>query len=167
MLGNRYSHLIERHSKELADGLVRKLQTSERTEAYRAIPAPELEHALHEIYRNLGEWLQRKTELDVHERYASLGRRRAEQGIPLPQVIWALIISKEHLWTFLQREALADTAVQLVSELSFILALEQFFDRAMYFTIAGYSEHGSVKHSSSGELRRTGTGPFLSMPGHP
>jgi len=144
MLGSQYSKLIERHSEELADGLVRKLQTSERTEAYREIHAEELKEAELDIYQHLGEWLESKTEVEVHQRYTELGRRRAQQGTPLAQVVWAMVISKEHLWTFLEREALADTAVQLVSELAFILALEQFFDRAMYFTIAAYSE--SVAH---------------------
>lgn len=139
MLGKYYARLIERHSEELAEGLVRRLQTSDRTEAYRSIPTQELKHALEDIYSHLGDWLDSKTELDVQDRYAELGRRRAEQGIPLPQVIWALIISKEHLWTFLEREALADTAVQLLTEVSFILSLEQFFDRAIYYTVAGYT----------------------------
>ena len=143
MLGTRYSHLIEKHSEALAEGLVRKLQTSERTEAYRAVPPHELKRNLQEVYENLGEWLNNKTELELQQRYSRLGERRATQGVPLPQVIWALIVSKEHLWTFLEREAFADTAVQLVSELTFILTLEQFFDRAIYFTTAAY--HGAKK----------------------
>jgi hypothetical protein len=147
MLGTRYSHLIEKHSEELAEGLVRKLQTSERTEAYRAVPKDELKRALSEVYENLGEWLNNKTELELQQRYSSLGKRRAGQGIPLAQVIWALIVSKEHLWTFLEREAFADTAIQLVSELTFILTLEQFFDRAIYFTTAAYA--GATKEQAA------------------
>jgi RsbT co-antagonist protein rsbRD N-terminal domain len=139
MLGTRYSQLIEKHSEELAEGLVRKLQASERTEAYRAIPKDELKRALSDIYEHLGDWLNNKTEHELQERYSRVGERRAGQGVPLAQVVWALIVSKEHLWTFLEREAFADTAVQLVSELNFILTLEQFFDRAIYFTTAAYT----------------------------
>jgi len=35
--------------------------------------------------------------------------------------------------------------VQLVSELSFILTLEQFFDRAIYFTTAAYTGVGKER----------------------
>jgi hypothetical protein len=139
MLGTRYSHLIEKHSEELAEGLVRKLQTSERTEAYRAVPPDDLKRNLREVYEHLGDWLSNKTETELQARYSQVGTRRAGQGIPLAQVVWALIVSKEHLWMFLEREAYADTAIQLAGELTFILTLEQFFDRAIYFTTAAYT----------------------------
>src|SRR3954471_19267731 len=139
MLGTRYSHLIEKHSEQLAEGLVKKLQTSERTEAYRDIPKDELKRNLQEVYEHLGEWLSNKTELELQQRYSKVGARRAGQGVPLAQVVWALIVSKEHLWMFLEREAYADTAIQLAGELTFILTLEQFFDRAIYFTTAAYT----------------------------
>ena len=139
MLGTRYTHLIEKHSEELAEGLVRKLQTSERTQAYRAVPPDELKRNLGEVYKHLGDWLSNKTELELQERYSLVGARRAGQGVPLAQIVWALILSKEHLWMFLEREAYADTAIQLAGELTFILTLEQFFDRAIYFTTAAYT----------------------------
>jgi hypothetical protein len=145
MLGTRYSHLIERHSEELAEGLVKKLQTSERTEAYRAVPKDELKRNLQDVYEHLGDWLSNKTEVELQERYSRVATRRAGQGFPLAQIVWALILSKEHLWMFLEREAFADTAVQLVSELSFILTLEQFFDRAIYFTTAAYTDAAKEK----------------------
>jgi hypothetical protein len=145
MLGNRYSHLIEKHSSELAAGLVKKLHTSERTQSYRQVPADELQRQVRDLYQNLGEWLNTKTEPEVQKRYSTLGRRRAELGVPVGELIWALILSKEHLWTFLEREAFADTAIQLVSELSFILSLEQFFDRAIYYAIAAYSESAAIQ----------------------
>jgi hypothetical protein len=33
---------------------------------------------------------------------------------------------------------MAEGALELVSELEFVLALEQFFDRAMYYAVMGY-----------------------------
>jgi hypothetical protein len=40
----------------------------------------------------------------------------------------------------MQREAMAEGALELVSELEFVLALEQFFDRALYYAIMGYTQ---------------------------
>jgi hypothetical protein len=47
-------------------------------------------------------------------------------------------MSKEYLWQFLLREAMADQAMQLLSELDFLLLLEQFFDRAIYYGVSAY-----------------------------
>jgi len=60
------------------------------------------------------------------------------QGVPIEQFLWALVLGKEHVWYFLQREEVNDSALQLLSELEFIFSLEQFFDRALYYSTLGY-----------------------------
>ncbi len=139
MLGMRFAKLIERHSEELAEGLVVKLQSANRTEAYRSIPASELQSQLQNLYQNLSLWLTAKPESEIKRRYHELGTRRAEQGVPVEEFTWAVTIAKEHVWHFLQREAMADQAMQLQSELDFVLSLDQFFDRALYYGISAYS----------------------------
>ncbi|HWR35320.1 MAG TPA: hypothetical protein VN622_05560 [Clostridia bacterium] len=138
MPGLRYARLIEKYSDALAIGIVHKLHAAERTDSLRAIPATELEHDVRQLVQHLGDWLDTKTESDVHQRFTRLGARRGQQGVPLEQLVWAMIISKEHLWTFMQGEALADDALELLSELEFVISLEQFFDRAVYYVIVGH-----------------------------
>ncbi len=140
MLGARLVRLIERHSEKLAEGLMRKLRNSDRTTGFRAVPQEELREAAHEIYRNLGDWLLTKTESDIEVRYTQIGSRRAEQGVPLQQFLWAMLLSKEHLWGFLQREGLAEGPVEIFGELELLQLLDQFFDRALYYAVVGY-EH--------------------------
>jgi hypothetical protein len=139
MLGIRFAKLIEHNSEKLAAGLVVKLQESERTRSYREIPSSQLQYQLKDLYQNLSLWLTTKTDSEIQNRYHDLGKRRAEQGVPLQEFAWAVIVAKEHLWVFLQREAMADQAYQLLSELDFLLLLEQFFDRALYYSITAYS----------------------------
>jgi hypothetical protein len=139
MLGMRFAKLIECHSVELAEGLVLKLQSANRTEAYRNIPASELQSQLQNLYRNLSLWLTAKPESEIKRRYQEIGTRRAEQGVPVEEFAWALMIAKEHVWHFLQREAMADQAMQLQSELDFVLSLDQFFDRALYYGIRAFN----------------------------
>ena len=139
MLGIHFAKLIERHSEELAAGLVTHLQTSERTKSYRNIPKQDLQRQLRDLYDNLSLWLTTKTENEIERRYYELGTRRSEDGVPVEEFTWAVILGKEHLWRFLQREAMADQAFQLLSELDFLLLLEQFFDRALYYSIRSYS----------------------------
>ena len=140
MLSIHFARLIENHAAELADGLAHRLYSSERTTAYRNIPIDTLRDQLQDLYENLSIWLTAKTEAEIQERYSAAGRRRARQGIPVGQFSWAVIMSKEYLWQFLLREAMADQALALLTELDFLMLLEQFFDRALYYGVSAYEQ---------------------------
>ncbi len=140
MLGSRLVGLIERHSEELSQGLVKKLCNSSRTTDFVKIPQDELAKGAHEIYSNLSDWLLTKTESDIELRYTAIGTRRASQGVALQQLVWALLLSKEHLWAFLQREAFIEGPVELFGELELLQLLDQFFDRAVYYAVVGYGQ---------------------------
>ena len=51
MLSIHFARLIENHSESLAEGLVRRLQSSERTSSYRSIPTDTLVRQVQEVYR--------------------------------------------------------------------------------------------------------------------
>jgi hypothetical protein len=140
MLALRLVHLIESHSDELADGLIRKLHTSDRMRDLRRVPSAELHARCHEIYRNLSSWLLNKTEADIEQTYTRLGARRAQQGVSLAHLIWAILETKEHLWDFLDREGLHGSAQDVYGELELLRQLDQFFDRAIFFAAEGH-EH--------------------------
>ena len=140
MVGSRLVSLIERHSDELAAGLVKKLCNSTRTAEFRNIPREELAKGAHEIYSNLSDWLLTKTESDIELRYTMIAKRRAAQGVSLEELVLALMMSKEHLWAFLQREGFVTGPVEVFGELELLQLLDQFFDRAVYYAVVGYGE---------------------------
>jgi hypothetical protein len=140
MLALKLLRLIERHSEELARGLTEEIRESERTSDFRKIPPEKLQLAAAEMYHNLGEWLLQKTENDIAERFREIAARRAAEGVDLHQFVWALMISRSHLWQFLQREAFADNIVELYGKLELQQILNQFFDRAVYYAVLGYED---------------------------
>jgi len=152
MFSIRLVKLIEAHSEKLAQGLMHSLQTSPRSsELLRKVPADELKHRAQEIYRNLGDWLVNKTESEVEERYTGIGMRRARQGVPFCDFMWAIILTKEYLWEYLQSEGLLEEPVELLGELDLLRHLERFFDRATYFAAVGYESairHESARHAA-------------------
>lgn len=152
MLGMKLVRLIERHSEVLSRGLAEQIRKSERTSDFRKIPAEDLRLAATEVYRNLGEWLLQKTEVDVAGRFKAIAARRAEEGISLHQFVWALMLTRDHLFQFLRREAFADTIVELHGELELHQLLNQFFDRAVYYGIVGYEQAGDA--TPKGDLCR-------------
>jgi hypothetical protein len=140
MVALRLVRLIETHSEELAEGLTQKLLSSERTRDLRKIPAHELHHRCHEIYRNLSEWLLAKTDDDIEAVYRSLGARRAKQHVSLAALTWALMLTKEHLWGFLEWEGVYGGLHHVFGELELLRLLDQFFDRAVCYTTEGYEQ---------------------------
>jgi hypothetical protein len=150
MVALKLVRLIEKHSEELVQGLAERIHMSARMCDFRKIPPAELELAAAEVYRNLGEWLLQKTEDDIESRFGAIAARRAAEGVGLHQFVWALIISRDHLWQFLQREAFACNVVELYGELELHQMLTQFFDRAVYYGILAYDKAGRQDSARSG-----------------
>jgi len=140
MLLYRLVRLIESHSEALASSLLGKVQESEHTREFRRVSPEELRDRVYEIYRHLGDWLLGKTEFDIEKRYLEIGARRAQQGVPLSQLVMVIILTKENLWEFLRKESPLDRPVEVFGELEMLQLLEQFFDRAIFYAALGYEQ---------------------------
>ena len=147
MLAYRLVRLIETHSEPLAQGLLQKLQSCERLRDFSRIPQEEFRQRVYEIYQNLGEWLLGKSEQDVERRYTEIGRRRLAQGVPLSQLIEAILLTKEHLFEFLKHDAVIEKPAEVFGELELLQLLDQFFDRALYYAALGY-ERARAAHAA-------------------
>ena len=138
MMLYRLVRLIETHSQALAACLLDRVQSSEATPDYRNVPSEELKERVYEIYRHLGEWLISKDEFDLEKLYLEIGARRAQQNVPLSQLAWAIILTKDNLWEFLRRESVLERPVEVFGELEMLQMLNRFFDRAIYYAAVGY-----------------------------
>jgi len=145
MLAYRLLRLVETHSDALSTGLLEKTKTSPLLPDYNNVPPEDLRQQVREIYRHLAEWLS-KSELDIEKRYLEVGAKRAQQGVPLSQLIWAIILTKNNLWDFLKKEAVLDRPAEISGELEVEQLLDQFFDRAVYYAAVGF-ERSSVAAS--------------------
>lgn len=140
MLAYRLVRLIETHSDGLASSLLAKVHGSEFTRDYRNVPSDDVQQRVYEIYRHLGDWLLGKSEFDIKERYREIGARRAQQNVPLSQLVWVIVLTKENLWEYLKREASMERPSEVFGELEMLQLLDQFFDRAIFYASAGYEE---------------------------
>jgi hypothetical protein len=148
MLASRLIHLIEDNSDELARGLLEKLQRSPRTAQLAAqVPAEELHERTYEIYRNLTDFLGTTAESELERRYSELGARRAAQGVPFSHFLWAVLLTKQHLHEFIQREGFLERPMELVQQLELLRSLDQFFNRALYYAAVGY-ERARAAHAA-------------------
>ena len=155
-LSDRLIRTIESNAEEFAQSTVKKLRSSPRTESHHKLPDKDMYNRCYEVYRNLGRWLWEKSDQAVQARFNELGERRCQEGIPLGEVLWALVLTKDHLLEYLGAYALANSAMELYQQQELDRLIGHFFDRAVCYTAAGYERQASEKKTSGedGELRR-------------
>ena len=144
MIGLRLVRLIEKHSVEIADALMNRLRTSERTLGYRDISQEELRSSLVLLYTHLEEWLLSKTESDIEILFKAIGAKRASENIPTNQMAWAIHMSKTQLWGFVHQESSAEKAMELYGELELLETLDRFFDHATCYALMGYEQRAQA-----------------------
>ena len=136
----RLVRLIEAHSDALANSLLDRVQHSPSTRSYHKVPTEELRQRVREVYERLGEWLLGWNEADLERRYREIGARRYRQQVPLAELIWAIVLTKETLWQYVSWETLPDRTPEVLGEIELVNLVGQFFDSAIYFATAGYDE---------------------------
>jgi hypothetical protein len=144
----RLVRMIESHSDKLAAELIAKIETCSRTADLRKVPVEELREGIQEILRHLGEWLLTKMGHDIEKHYFEIGERRASQGVVLSDLCWAIVLTKGHLWEFLQRQDSSRGPVEIYGEMELLRLLDQFFDRALCFTTEGYEQYMQLQNDS-------------------
>lgn len=152
MIALRLVHLIEKHSEELTQGLLWKIEASARTADLRKVPTEEFRGRIHEILRHLSEWLLTKTGGDIEKRYFEIGERRAAQGVALSDFCWGIVLTKEHLWEFLQSQGFMRGPVEIYGELELLRLLDQFFDRALCFATEGYEQYVRLQNANQAQV---------------
>lgn len=133
--------LIEDHADELAERIVRRLHEDPRTTAYRRFDGTELRQRTRRVYAHLGQWLGQTSEDPIEAEYFLLGEVRRGEGIPLSEVVMALLLTRRNLWQFIDSQG-ADNILELRQQLDLELLVVRFYDRAIHHTVRGYESGG-------------------------
>jgi hypothetical protein len=132
--------LIESDAADLTRRTVEVLQTSRHTPSYRHLAFRDLYAKAYDVYHQFGRWLLENTDGAIQTRYHDLGTQRFNENIPVSEVLWALVLTKNHLRSHLSSWGLADSAVELYRHQELDRLISQFFDRAMCYTVEGYEQ---------------------------
>ncbi|HKT80293.1 MAG TPA: hypothetical protein VJP86_08735 [Vicinamibacterales bacterium] len=151
MISAKLVELIEIHANRLTSDTARDLATNHRTLGFRGVPQPELEQRIFELFHHLGDWIGNPKGERVQSEFMSWGRRRFDQGIALSEIVYAIIVLKQHLHRYINDNGLVDAAfprvdsdyvlpmhLQSLQELN--ASVGQFFDEALYHLARGYED---------------------------
>jgi hypothetical protein len=138
MLSTRLIQMIESHADELARCHVQQLRTHPRTPTYRKLSDTAIYDRTYAVYRNLSAWMGGRPGPEMEQHYKDLGRRRYEEGIPLHEFVYALVLNKKNLLIFAKNQARSGSAVEIYSEQELVNRVDQFYDDAIYYAVVGY-----------------------------
>ena len=154
MVSAKLIELIEIHASSLTKEVARDLATNRRTPGFRAVPLDDLERRVFQLFHHLGNWIGDPKAEGVEAEFTDWGRRRFGQGIPLSEIVYAVIILKQHLRRYISDNGLVDAAFPRV-EGDYILPMHlhslqhlnlrvgEFFDEALYYLARGYEGEAS------------------------
>jgi len=108
LLTARLIELIQANAERLTRDVLKDYATNPRTRHWSVVPSAELEQRVVSTYRNLGNWIGDPREEAVQAEYEEWGRKRYRNGIPLSEVVFAVILLKHHLRKYIREHGLVE-----------------------------------------------------------
>ena len=149
MLGARLLQLIQAHAGSLTHEVITDLRTNERTPSFRRMSLS-----------NLGRWIGDSDENAIRVEYEEMGRRRFRDGVPVSEIVYVLLLTKQHLRRYIRNHGLVDFTgdrmmpdellpleLHSIQELNYQVG--EFFDRALYHLARGYESEAAMGRSQA------------------
>jgi hypothetical protein len=108
------------------------------------VAAPELRNRIQETLSQFHGWLLTKEDRNnVQERYRRVGRQHASQHVLLPDLCWAVVVIKEHLWDLVGQHAFHTAPTDPQPELELPRFVNLFLDGMIGYFVEGYEQFRS------------------------
>jgi len=89
--------------------------------------------------QQLGRWLEgESTEEQIKQFFHELGIRRHSQGIPLHELLSAIMLLKRQIWAHARSQGVWQRPMEMYRVMELQSRFAVFFDRAMYHSARGY-----------------------------
>ena len=159
MLGARLLQLIQSHAGPLTRETLQDLTTNQRTPSFRRLRPAEVEARIALLFNNLARWIGDPNDDAVRAEYEEMGRTRFREGVPVSELVYAIILTKKHLRRYIRENGMVEFAGDRVApggllplELHSIQELNyqvgEFFDRALYHLARGYEAEAALDSRS-------------------
>jgi hypothetical protein len=154
MISAQLIELVEIHARQLVSDVARDLVSSERTRGFRSVPLEDLEHRLFQIVHRLGDWIGESGSEHVRTEFSEWGARRFDQQIPLSEIVYAVILLKQHLHRYVREHGIVEASFPRIDQ-DYVLPMHlhslqelnntvgRFFDEALYYLASGYEAEAS------------------------
>lgn len=133
MTAENLALIIQEQGPAILERLNGELRTNLGTSHYHRLSNEELMRRGQAILTQLSDWLTTRSAGAVHRCGVELGRKRYAEGIPLGQVVLALILGEKQIWDY------ANT-IGATPDKELRSTVAEFFARMIYSTALGFEE---------------------------
>ena len=147
MISQKLVQLVEDNAERIAQKWCGVVKSHPATPAYHSLSERECLYQAKSIYLRLGHLLDYETPREELNQYlVGFAEKRLDESLPLPDVIYALILMRRHLWLFAEQEAMGEyDALGLHKALEFNNRVILIFDRAIHIVIQRYEKRAGIK----------------------
>jgi hypothetical protein len=133
--------ITESHAEEISREWCKAVRTNPRTKSYHSMAAEEcFPHAL-SFYRNLRTiYFSEKPYKEVCDYFSKYAEERYQEGIPLQEAAYAIVMMRRHMWLYAEFQALFLTPVDHHRAIATINKTIRVFDQGLYCIIKRYGE---------------------------
>jgi hypothetical protein len=131
---------IQSNAQRLAAEYVADLVANPKTPHFAKLAREDLERVADELYGKLADWLAERHVEGLETEFRARARRQRKAGMPLTEIVYAVLLLKAHVWGFVKRNAMVDSIGDLYQRDEAIVLIGEFFDRLIYATAKGYEE---------------------------
>lgn len=133
-------NFVQEYGEEIANMWLQALRVSPQTPSYGVVSDEELVGASEFALQQVQEYFSGKpSEADIGAFFHRLGATRAAQGLPLPELVSAILLLKREIWMTARTHGVWESAMDLQRAVDLNRELGRFFDRAVYYATAGYT----------------------------
>ncbi len=146
LLSDELIRAIEANATRIIDLWLSDISTNPSTKGYRSFERAELVSKVRVAIGELQAWLKgKKGESELKSLSALLGRQRADEMVPLEELISAISLLKKHIFRFTSSTGVWSRPVEMYRVLELGERLVYFFDRVTYYAVAGYGRTGGQR----------------------
>ena len=133
--------LVEKNAEVIARGWIAVVKTNKRTTHYHNLPSEKLISQAIEFYHQLRNMLMSSNTFEeTQEYFVGYAKTCYEEGIPLYEAIYALILMRRQMWLFAEFQAVFVTVVEHQQAIDSITRTILVMDYAVYKITQCYME---------------------------
>jgi hypothetical protein len=127
-----FTMTLQREMRPLLEGIFEELRRNPGTSHYHKLDSDELLKRGQAVYQYMLQWLMNHEEESVRTAAIELGKARFAEGIPLGQVVLAVLLEEKNLWNYPATSGFASDA-ELAG------AVKDFFQMFIYWMAHSFS----------------------------
>ena len=131
---------IQSHAEKLTADFVSDLRSNPNTSHFGRVSHEDLSRGAITLYARLSDWLVNKNPEELEADFRARARRQRHAGVPLSEIVYAVILLKKQVWEFVKRNMVIDSIGDLYQRDEAFILVGEFFDRLFYVTALGYEE---------------------------